>query len=196
MEEIEQKEIQQFNFSHIALETQEALWFFRYLEQHRVFGVKFGGYWGYWGYWRVPSPVYTNLTPELLRKHLINLWTEKKLGGISSSPEDWIPSWANWIVRWVIGSIMFNADFDNLGVELIKQNRLDLVSVLADCGDLKAKPKAIRSKLPKELIGKELQYEKLSETEWRVTILPQKRSICEYEKLYEQNKELWEVKEW
>jgi len=41
---------------------------------------------------------------------------------------------------------MFNADFDNLGVELIKQNRLDLVSVLADCGDLKAKPKAIRSK--------------------------------------------------
>lgn len=71
---------------------------------------------------------------------------------------------------------------DSLGIMLVRDKATDLLKILGKY-DKKAKKKKKRHKLPKELIGKNLVYEKVSDIEWKVKILP-RNDLCFYEKQY------------
>jgi hypothetical protein len=127
--------------------------------------------------------------PDELYDHLKQLWdkwnTKHYFAIISSDPSNWLPDWFWATIQWTVGSKFFWSPIDSLGISLLKQNRRDLLPLLGKAGDKKAKMIKKRSRLPKELIGKQLEWTKLDHTTWTVTILPERETQCEYDKLYD-----------
>lgn len=98
------------------------------------------------------------------------------------------------LISWIFGwdHVFYRKSF-SLGTGLIAVGRRDLVPLLHNIsGDRKAKMKKVRSRIPKELHGKGLKWEKINENEWRVRVVP-RVEYCQYDTEYDpwDNKYNW-----
>jgi len=87
-------------------------------------------------------------------------------------------------IQWVHAGNLFWSELDSLGCALVRVHRKDLLPILAKVGDKKALLRKIRTKLPQELIGKTLNFEKITDSEYRVQIV-EKEEKTEYQKILE-----------
>jgi hypothetical protein len=109
-------------------------------------------------------------TPELERG--IPLW--------SSDPTMWYPTRVVTLIEWIYGGTRKYMHPHSLGLILARFGRQDLLAILAESGDEKARFTMDRHRLPKALHGKDLQYAQLDETTWLVTVSePDRRSFYE-----------------
>lgn len=131
------------------------------------------------------------IDPKEFYKNFKEVW-EKKMIIWSSDPDDWIPIDITTILQWVKGNTFVFAEYNNLGIALIRSGRRNLLTILAKSGDPKAKMKKIRNKFPKELRGQNLKWIKLDEKNWLVEISNEIETDCKYDKIYEEYKDLWE----
>jgi hypothetical protein len=135
-------------------------------------------------------PIVEINSQELLQ-NLKKVW-EKKFVIWSSDSKDWLPIRVTEILQWIKGNDFCHPTWTNLGIMLIKTGRRELLNLLEEAGDKKAKQIKKRNKFPKELSGKHLEWIKLSETEWFVEVTDKIETHCEYDKIYDQYKDLWE----
>lgn len=105
---------------------------------------------------------------------------------ISSDYNDWLPDFFWEVDRWISASNFFWAEFNSLGVDCVKYERRDLLKVLAKVGDKKAIVKKVRTKLPEELIGKKLRFQKIDSNKWEITLEEPKfeDKFSKYDELY------------
>jgi len=113
--------------------------------------------------------------------YIEKLYNERNSFHNSSADEyDLVPDWMVKLVQFVKGSMLC---IEPLGIILVREKTWKLLKILSKF-DKRAKKKKERSKLPPELIGKNLQYEKQTNGKWIVDILP-RNDLCYYEKLYQ-----------
>lgn len=130
--------------------------------------------------------IFDDLDREELRKNL-KLLHNHKFALISTDQDILLPSKIMDAMGWILGwEGWYGHYIYTLGVLLVHHKKYDLLKILADTGDNKAKKKKIRTKLPKELLGKELEFLQLNDKEWLITVKDEITTTCEYEKIYEE----------
>lgn len=107
---------------------------------------------------------------------------EQSIPLFTSYREHFYPTWLTNCACWLTSG--FGYGYSGIGVELIRADMRDLLLILAKAGDRRAKTSKKKHKLPRELVGKQLRWEKINEIEWKVTIEPNRELICEYDKIY------------
>ena len=120
---------------------------------------------------------------ELLRNLKI-LW-KTRFPLISTDPSDWWPVEIRNCISWSKGQGLGWSIIDSLGMDLIRNNKRELLEILAKAGDKKARTRLERMKLPSELKGKKLDWLKINDKEWMVTITGKLKKISEYDRDYE-----------
>lgn len=108
---------------------------------------------------------------------------------ISSCSGDWLPFRVIYLVEWIVGGCKKYPIIPSLGIICAKFGRSDLLKILAEVGDEKARPYKTRTKLPKEMSGKQLTFTKLGDDTWLVeTGEPDRRSF--YQRLLDERRRL------
>jgi len=107
---------------------------------------------------------------------------------MSSDDSDWLPSWVFETISWARGGMGFYGNVAYcLGVDLLRCGRKDLLRILAKTGDSKAKQIKTRTRMPRELVGKSLEWIQVNKNEYRVIVKNIKETISIYEKVYIEN---------
>jgi hypothetical protein len=110
---------------------------------------------------------------------------EKAIPWISSNQEDWFPPEIVDLIRWINGGNNDYPYYRSLGHLLAIYDKHDFLKILAESGDKKAKLIKVRNRLPKELLGKKLEYIKLEDGTWMVSV-SEADTRCWYEKYREE----------
>lgn len=74
----------------------------------------------------------------------------------------------------------------SLGVDLVKTGRVDVLPILAKMGDDKAKQRKIRTQLPRDLVGKSVEWIRVSDVEYKVLVKGDIDTKSHYEHLAQQ----------